>query len=532
MENGNEGDEIILLSLRQINCPIPDSILTVGDITADLFVEIIVRSLFLISNGDVKFPMTLPPNIASRHRICTAIATKIKELGFLGDCGYNQLLYPVANQTRGLLTWLVDKLPRSEEEGAQEVLGASALMNKRIKESLLRWKSSTWRLPFCSSGAVLSNVYSHRSFQTIPKLLERQPEFTTVEIYQKTHELDIPLEPSIFERHALELIYDSTLAFRLESGFDDEVDEAADTEDSDELVQGTDKQSCAEAKSSSSRPSALKSAVHLALRTAVERESRTEPGTASGGDSSATVTTPDGALSSGSRCAQTKQLSVSLQDLVQGISDEYNASAAAGRDGSTNKGTDRGSRFAHAVAFGQETSAAVSIAATADSMPALTSTTSAANVTQSPSVSSDGLKSSGGNDTGGDVDPSAEHNAAAVAAASAAKNATTSRAAARRAQLEQEEQDRQKELDELRREVQQYSATVETMVRNHAQSTVRTKQYENDIAEFVAETERMEKEVMVKRKTLEMLPSAADSIGTCYNYFVNARDSIYSVVIY
>lgn len=42
------------------------------------------------------------------------MATKIKELGFLGDCGYNQLLYPVEAQTRGLLNWLVQRLPRTE----------------------------------------------------------------------------------------------------------------------------------------------------------------------------------------------------------------------------------------------------------------------------------------------------------------------------------------------------------------------------------------------------------------------------------
>jgi hypothetical protein len=39
---------------------------------------------------------------------------KVKELGFTGDCGYNQLLYPVEAHTRPLLTWLVQKLPRTD----------------------------------------------------------------------------------------------------------------------------------------------------------------------------------------------------------------------------------------------------------------------------------------------------------------------------------------------------------------------------------------------------------------------------------
>jgi hypothetical protein len=54
MEKGNEGDEIIFLSLRQIECNIPAEVVKVGQIGADLLVEIIVRSLLLITDGDAK----------------------------------------------------------------------------------------------------------------------------------------------------------------------------------------------------------------------------------------------------------------------------------------------------------------------------------------------------------------------------------------------------------------------------------------------------------------------------------------------
>ena len=102
-----------------------------------MIVEIAARSLLLISSGDVKFSTELPSNIASRHRICTNIAFKLKEAGFLGDCGYNQLLYPVEQQTRALLNWLVLKLPRSKEESTEEALGENAVLNKVIIDSLL-----------------------------------------------------------------------------------------------------------------------------------------------------------------------------------------------------------------------------------------------------------------------------------------------------------------------------------------------------------------------------------------------------------
>ena len=48
------------------------------------------------------------------------MAQKVKEMGFTADCGYNQLLYPVQAQTRVLLTWLVQRLPRSDDERAED----------------------------------------------------------------------------------------------------------------------------------------------------------------------------------------------------------------------------------------------------------------------------------------------------------------------------------------------------------------------------------------------------------------------------
>jgi hypothetical protein len=54
MQQGNEGDEIILFSFRQIECSIPEDLTSVGLITADLLCDIVARSLWLISEGDIK----------------------------------------------------------------------------------------------------------------------------------------------------------------------------------------------------------------------------------------------------------------------------------------------------------------------------------------------------------------------------------------------------------------------------------------------------------------------------------------------
>jgi hypothetical protein len=54
MAEGNEGDSIVFLALRQIECDIPDSVTTFGAISPDLLVEIVDKCLNLISNGSIK----------------------------------------------------------------------------------------------------------------------------------------------------------------------------------------------------------------------------------------------------------------------------------------------------------------------------------------------------------------------------------------------------------------------------------------------------------------------------------------------
>jgi hypothetical protein len=268
----------------------------------------------------IQFPVALPQNIASRHRICTSIAAKIKELGFLSDCGYNQLLYPVESQTRDLLKWLVEKLPRSEEEGAQEVLGANALMNRRIMQSLKEWKQKPFKLHFCSKGKVLRNVYDTRQFRTIPGLLEKRnkgdADVKTLAIFQRAAERRLPVECSLFERHALEHVVDAKYALHLEQDFADAA--AAAGEDADGLEGASSESKAGDRKGANSL---TQTAIRAALLKAVQ-----------GGKVSASGPSGDLAGSSGpvymgsaDDAALAKGLGSSLQDLVQGITDDFSS---------------------------------------------------------------------------------------------------------------------------------------------------------------------------------------------------------------
>jgi hypothetical protein len=257
-------------------------------------------------------PLVLPPNIASRHRICTSIAAKIKELGYLSDCGYNQLLYPVENQSRDLLKWLVEKLPRTEEEGAQEVLGANALMNRRIMQSLKEWKHKPWKLHFCSQGKVLRNVYDSKQFRTVPGLLENAAYAKTLPVFHNSTQLRLPVECSLFERHALEHVADAKYAARLEQDFADRAQQAAEGADGaeDGLGSGETKRADGTKKAGS----ITQQAIRAALRRAVQGDA-TIAGTEEGGPVRMYVNTDDAVLAKG--------LGGSLQELLQGIAEGH-----------------------------------------------------------------------------------------------------------------------------------------------------------------------------------------------------------------
>lgn len=64
MEQGNEGDAIILLAFRQIDCQITEDVQSVSQLSPELIVEIVARSLLLMSEGEVKVIQYRMTNVA------------------------------------------------------------------------------------------------------------------------------------------------------------------------------------------------------------------------------------------------------------------------------------------------------------------------------------------------------------------------------------------------------------------------------------------------------------------------------------
>lgn len=88
--------------------------------------------------------------MAARHRVATAVANAIKANGYSGEGGYNSLLYPNERDVRRLLSWVVQKLPRSEESTA----GTSGLGS--LGSTLFR-NVGTWLTATSNDTTIVSN---------------------------------------------------------------------------------------------------------------------------------------------------------------------------------------------------------------------------------------------------------------------------------------------------------------------------------------------------------------------------------------
>jgi len=163
--SNQEGDAILFGALKDAGFNLEVS--KVADITAEILVAILSKCLYLISEGDLVAPASLSTNVASRHRVCTDIALKIKQIGCPVKCGYNELLYPAETTTRNLLLWMVQKLPRPDGD-AEEVLTPEALLRRRAREAFVKANQQPWMLPHSVHGRPVRNIYKQINLRTSP----------------------------------------------------------------------------------------------------------------------------------------------------------------------------------------------------------------------------------------------------------------------------------------------------------------------------------------------------------------------------
>uniref|UniRef100_A0A8C3UTN0 Coiled-coil domain-containing protein 22 n=1 Tax=Catharus ustulatus TaxID=91951 RepID=A0A8C3UTN0_CATUS len=91
----------------------------------------------------------LPPGISARFRLASDLAAACQELGFGGDVGYQTFLYSSEHDTRRLLLFLVEKLPRDEGERGAEPPGKSGALLRAIGARIQEQLGTPWVPPLC-----------------------------------------------------------------------------------------------------------------------------------------------------------------------------------------------------------------------------------------------------------------------------------------------------------------------------------------------------------------------------------------------
>jgi len=100
-----EADTILVMGIRDIGCTVEPSIKSIKqllDSEPAIIYQACVAYVRLIDPSRELPAETLPRNMSAKVGACTALATAIKELGFRGDLGYHQLLYP--NEVRACIS--------------------------------------------------------------------------------------------------------------------------------------------------------------------------------------------------------------------------------------------------------------------------------------------------------------------------------------------------------------------------------------------------------------------------------------------
>ncbi|XP_070553275.1 coiled-coil domain-containing protein 22 homolog [Ptychodera flava] len=148
-----EVDNIIVHTLRQIGCDLPDEVDSLKKFSTELIVEAAAKCLRVITERTDISP-TLPPGMSAKFRVGTALANACTEIGYTGEIGYQTFLYSSETEIRKLLLFLIEKLPRDSSEGADEPLATSALLQRGIASEISRQLKGTWTPSYCKSRGV------------------------------------------------------------------------------------------------------------------------------------------------------------------------------------------------------------------------------------------------------------------------------------------------------------------------------------------------------------------------------------------
>ncbi|XP_025935171.1 coiled-coil domain-containing protein 22-like [Apteryx rowi] len=153
---------------------VPPEIQSVRDFPPELVVEAAVRCVRVVRPAlGAPLSTLLPPGMSARFRLASDLASACQELGFGGDVGYQTFLYSSEHDTRRLLLFLVEKLPRDEAGGGAEPPGKSGALLRAIGACIRDQLGTPWVPPNCRTPRLqrLQGTSYLQPFSTCPLVL-------------------------------------------------------------------------------------------------------------------------------------------------------------------------------------------------------------------------------------------------------------------------------------------------------------------------------------------------------------------------
>lgn len=138
-----EVDNIVLIALRQIGVGLAPEIRSIKEFSVEDIVESVAKGLKIIDPSR-EYSTRLPKEMSARYRVCSTLATACQQFGFRGDLGYHQFLYPTESETRKLLMWVVESLPKTDKKDEGEALSSGTLMLRAVSSESAERLKQLW----------------------------------------------------------------------------------------------------------------------------------------------------------------------------------------------------------------------------------------------------------------------------------------------------------------------------------------------------------------------------------------------------
>lgn len=136
-----EVDQILLVSLRKLGCPLPTTVNAVSDFTSQSLFATLSHCLRLAKPLDL--PVDLPSGMGERFRAAANVVAALQGLNFPGDIGYQVIMYPNAKDSRAMLSFALQHVPQGDGD-QQDATGGGDAFGKRLEALAKAARSETW----------------------------------------------------------------------------------------------------------------------------------------------------------------------------------------------------------------------------------------------------------------------------------------------------------------------------------------------------------------------------------------------------